>query len=528
MLMLFVGCNKSNEVTTSPIEEGEDNSDQDTNDKCNEEQSNNEQKNDNNVTKFSLNYLSNLMVVTNNVTAYGIKQSSEEIDNVDIKSNFNTKISFLSSTLLDTTTQNDKQRKPKYSLFQTTEHYQNGNVEYNDNGISKVTFKKNISTTEELFDIKGNLITTDTTIYQEDLDAQINKVYTTHRYTFLQFIALVDNSGAYPYYNSNDEIEYEDITVRPSSMTYDENGVAEFDKTDYFSSNLTASFVIDNETGFIYKIENFYIKSFHNGLVVDEKGYYYTIKTNENHSLTFTDILPNKDVIINNAVYDNYGWTYVSNNLINAIDNENKIKYSTNIKYLIDSYNNVYVYSEYYAVPKILPKKMVNGVATEFENDTLIKLCMDYSYHILGYYKDCLIYDFALYCPEGISAIMSNNGSLFVPETATNYFWLDDNYDAIIQIKDKILYYKEIDYDDRVGFGDGFTKISDLELTKKNDYYLEVGNDKYKVNNVFYSVGRNGTIYYQIIKSEIGIELKELRSKSYEDNIIIFQPINKK
>lgn len=533
LLMLFVGCNKSIEEPTLPKEEGEDNNNQGNNVENNNDQGSNEQNANINVTQFSLNFLSDLMVDTNSVTAYGIKQSSEDIGNVSDNPIINTKVSMLSSTLLDDSISNDSQRKPKYSLFQTTEQYYNGNVEYNENSISKVTFKKNTSTTEEIYDNNGNLITTDTIITQEDLDAQINKVYTTNRYTFLQFIAMVDNSGQYPYFNSNKEIEYEDITVRPSSMTYDENGVAEFDKTDYFSSNLTASFVIDNETGFIYKIENFYIKSFHNGLVVDEKGYYYIIKTNENQCLTFTDILPNKDCKVNNAVFDNYGWTYVANDLIDSIDNENKVVYTTiRDKYIVDSRNNVYEFQSRYSIPNI----MLNGVSTKLDNTELIigikNLFTNYwsdCEGILAYNKDCIIFNFNLYTQQGIIAIQSKNGILYVDDTIskTNYYWLENKYNVIIQSIDNEIHYKIIDFDDRVSFGREFTKLSDMKLFKAKEYYLEVGKDNYKVNNVFYSAGVNGTQYYQIIETENGLELKELQSKSYLENVFIFQPINK-
>ena len=150
LLMLFVGCNKSIKEPTLPKEEGEDNNNQGNNVENNNDQGSNEQNANINVTQFSLNFLSDLMVDTNSVTAYGIKQSSEDIGNVSDNPIINTKVSMLSSTLLDDSISNDSQRKPKYSLFQTTEQYYNGNVEYNENSISKVTFKKNTSTTEEI------------------------------------------------------------------------------------------------------------------------------------------------------------------------------------------------------------------------------------------------------------------------------------------------------------------------------------------------------------------------------------------
>lgn len=56
---------------------------------------------------------------------------------------------------------------------------------------------------------------------------------------------------------------------------------------------------------------------------------------------------------------------------------------------------------------------------------------------------------------------------------------------------------------------------------------MNVGNDRYKIYNVYYRTGTNETTYYRLLKSPNGVELVEITSKSYTDNVFIFQPINK-
>ena len=266
------------------------------------------------LTSFQISYMSDLMIDVEQVTAFGIRQDIDSDSGASVVN-----VSFVANIVND----NQEQKKPRknYYLYSTTETYEYGNIEYDENTISKVTFKKNTSINKDVYDKDGNLITSETTIEQKDIDSQINKIYTTKQYTFMQFVARVESSGLYNYKDLNGEIKTEYVTLRPDSLTYDEYGVAEFDKTDYFSGNLTASFVLDNSTGYIYKIENFHIKSFKNGLIVDDNGYIYSIKIDSDKNLVFTDIMPNKGVQIKGVAIDADGYIFVCNvNGINSIN----------------------------------------------------------------------------------------------------------------------------------------------------------------------------------------------------------------
>lgn len=476
---------------------------------------------------FQMGYMSDLMIDVEHVTAYGIRQNFDSDSETRV-----VKISFVANVVNNN--QRDEKPKRNYYLYSTTETYEYGNVEYNENSISKVTFKKNTSISKDVYDKDGNLITAETKIEQNDIDAQINKIYTTKQYTFMQFVACVESSGNYNYKDSNNQIKSEYVTLRPDSLTYDENGVADFDKTDYFSENLTASFVIDNSTGYIYKIENFHIKSFKNGLVVDNNGYYYRLTVDANNNLVFTDIMPNKDVIINNAVLDNYGWVFVQNNYIQSIDDINKIIYVINDSYCYDRDLNVYKFENYSgAMMSFISKSIINGIEQDFSSNTLIQDIIQLQTNrndmsFIGYYKENQIYNFTIYTQQGRLGVKNN---LSINENGAFITWYDSNYDFIFAIKDDKLYFKNIDLNQTYGsinLNEDFTKISEDSFFRVEDkYYITIGNDKYCQINVFSKIGLYGTEYYKLIKNDNQLELIKLDSIIYEDNIFIFQPINK-
>ena len=480
------------------------------------------------LTSFQVSYMSDLMINVEQVTAFGIRRNLDSDSEASVVN-----VSFVADIVND----NHKQEKPKknYYLYSTTETYEYGNVEYNENTISKVTFKKNTSINKDVYDNNGNLITSETTIEQNEVDSQINKIYTTKQYTFMQFVACVESSGDYNYKDSNGEIKTEYVTLRPDSLTYDENGVAEFDKTDYFSGNLTASFVIDNLTGYIYKIENFHIKSFKNGLVVDDKGYIYTIKIDSDNNLVFTDIMPNKEVQIKGVAIDTDGYIFVCNNGINSINHRDKIIYFDGLSnmYMIANNSNVYRVEREGQVLKI-KQKFANGVLTSIsDNETAYELKFIWeglsSQSPIAYYKQYNVYDF--YPADSFIGV---ENSLKINNTCNTYIfrWLDFDLDFITYTThDDYLYYKYVDIDDYLGSNttidsNSFNLISNKKLYSTT-YYQQVGDDFYKQNNVYKSIEIYGTEYYKLTKNGNQLELVKIDSVTYEDNIFIFQPINK-
>lgn len=482
---------------------------------------------------LSLDYMKNLKVDVEGVTAYGIRRNLGATQNADTGKAKKTASTFAAKFADEPET---PAAEPNYYLYSTNENYEYGNVEYDSKGIQKVTFVKNTEVTEDVYDANGKIIDSNRKMTQEELNGQINKIYTTKEYTFIQFVPILESpegdspySNYYPYKDKNGNIQQESVTVRPKVMTYDENGVAEFDKTDYYSSNLTASFVIDNTTGYIYKIENFHILSFRNGLVQGNDKYYYSISTDKEHNLIFTDVLPNKSVSVQNVFMDKYGWIYVANDKIEDVDDERKIVYTTQgEKYAIDSDRNVY------CVGLKITHKIVDGNKEPYENHGILRVSCLYYLYSFSNHKDIIMYDEFVVRNDHVPA--DNPDSKFrlnISGADTTPRWFDNNYDTIITLSKNKLYYLRVDLhtfpDEKIllTVDKDFIQLSDLTLYEDKNYYMTIGNDRYKIDNVYYHTDTTKTSYYHIVQTVTGVELVELTSKTYTDNVFIFQPINK-
>lgn len=511
---------------------------------CSEQKKPNE--NNNVYNELKLDYMKDFMIDVSDVAGYAIKYEYFDSTKQVVKVKKDNEIELLSARVLSDS-QEDKEETPY--LYTTSEDGVYGNVEYDLEDIEKVVFLKSAKT----YEINDNL---EDLIIQDNLDAKINKVYTAGKYTFLQFIAKVEESGSYPYEDSNGEIHYENVYVRPTKLVYDEKGVSEFDKKDYFTSKLTASFVIDNDTGLIYKIENIYIKEFKNGLVIDNNGYYYRMNVDLNGNLTFTDILVNKDVTIYSAAYDNYGWTYICNSQFEYKDEASKtILFKKDNDYIVDANNNVYRFIEdsYYIVIEEFPNggktvtsrdkhyisyKMEDGESKVYQNQGFIKEVKKIDENedeiiFSATYNDYYISDLGVYHKRNGTEVNKFNDDVY--DLTLNGVWLDDNYDMAIKLDQGKLYYKHINIDDYLNTNTRLLQsdytlmhsdIENLEVHDK-DYYLEVANDKVKITHVYKVIGLNETKYYRIVRENDVLTLKEVEAISYSQNIYIFQPINK-
>ena len=550
----------------------------------------------NHLTEIKLEYMDSLMVETDGVTAYSIrKETAATPKSLHEGKNQSPAISLLNASVVNGSGARlfAEAETTRNYLYSTSESYELGNVEYDETGIQKVTFMKNREVTEDVYDDNGELIDSERKITQEELDAQINKIYTTKEYTYLQFVAPVKESGWYEYKTASGETGKEYVCLRPSGMKYDEQGVAAFDKVDktlgenagYYSSALSASFVIDNATGYLYKIENFQIYGFRNGLVMtyrdteNQQGEaYYTIGKDENQNLVFTDVMPNEDITVDNVLLDAYGWTFVLNNRINEINRYRKIIYVAPTDpeewkdYVFDADRYVYVIGSFEASSKVsswelwtpemgatersdifhcLEKKIVDGEEVDFEASGTIKdlrllwnsqfqqagaLCSEY-----GAYENMIVkrfpHEFSLGVNRRYMAYNRDNVDygLMVSFLTGTVRWLDHDWDTLILFEDGGLFYAQVNLDECFEKAvklskNSFTTLaswSNATLIEAENYYLSVGDDQYKINDVYYILGVNTTKYYHVVKTTTGVELVELTSKSYTDNVFIFQPINK-
>ncbi len=484
------------------------------------------------TSSINISYMKDLSIDIGGSQAFGIKKASKTTSTAR---NVNCSTLLLSASLVSNSSENNE----KFYLYSTTESYENGTVEYNDNTITKVTFKKNKSVQEEVYDSEGILIDSNTTITQEEILAQINRLYVNQRYMFMQFVAEVDESGKYNYkYNNETKSEY--LELRPNELTYDENGISEFDLKNYYSSALSQSFVVDIMNGNIYKISNFNIALIYDiDIVKDSNDNYYKMTINNNNELVFTDIMPNKEVSINNVITDKYGYTYVANSHINAKDSDNKIIYFVDAKYMISDSKEVYL-MEYDSGTLMynISQSIINGIEQPYNNTSIISGLELIRQNIsksslIGYYKGNRVYNGNLYTVPGIKFI--ENTLYFKTSVSTNIKWFDNNFlssTLILNLNNK-LYYRIVDIESCLNNSttlelSDFTKLSDSSVGEyKNDYYIKVGANKIKIKNVFSEQTLTGTKYYKLSKTGNNIELILLQDIEYSQNVYIFQPINK-
>ena len=544
-------------------------------------------------TELRLDYMKDLMVDTEGVTAYSIRRETvEEPAAASLAAAGESKgpaISFFPDLVAEkggTMSLAKSSKKERTYLYSTTESYEAGNVEYDEAGIQKVTFMKNREVTEDVYDENGQLIDSNRRIEQDELDGQINRMYTTKRFTFVQFVPILESQGAgftsvggktlrYEYANvcyrgQDGTPAYDLLALRPHGMEYDENGISSFDcfqeddfvgRGVYFSSPFSASFVIDNTTGYFYKIEGFGISGFYSGLVVGAKTNWdgrfldgqkstYKLSVDADNNLVFTDIMPNKDILVKDAFTDNDGWAYVMNDLLDEIDPEKKIIYSTTGsdsitggKYTRDAQGDVYIYSHVTdgmsILSTILTHKMVDGVPEPFENHGFLKLPVDLNslYQDPSYFTISVFLgmydDLAIYSGNNGTLVSGKEGKVGLVVSGAYYAqWFDDAFDMLLGSDENGLYYCPVDLaecvDKLVTYEDkDFVRFSDLKLERAEEYYLNVGSDRYLIGNVYSHKEVNETKYYRVVRMETGLGLEELTSKSYADNVFIFQPINK-
>ncbi len=168
----------------------------------------------------------------------------------------------------------------------------------------------------------------ETTITQDELNGEIDKLYVINGYTFISFVP-------------------EGQSQRPndSNLIYDYDGVSTYDKNGYYSSTTRQSFVIDNTTGYVYNLKAFSVDDIKNG-IIKSSGRYYDMNVTDKRELSFTQIVKNETLRIYNIFKDKYGNKYVQNDYLNAYDAESKTVYYTKTNYFL-SHEGIAIYIDY-------------------------------------------------------------------------------------------------------------------------------------------------------------------------------------
>jgi hypothetical protein len=148
-------------------------------------------------------------------------------------------------------------------------------------------------------------------VTQEDIEGQVDKLYVSHQYTFISFVPL----------NLNQRPQDKDLT-----KDYDQ--VPLYDKTGYFSNNTRQSFIFDNDTGFIYKIEGIQIANLSGGCVrIQDNPFPFDMNITQSGALQFTSINTNPALSYNSCIKDKYGYKYINNNILNTYEASTKTFY---------------------------------------------------------------------------------------------------------------------------------------------------------------------------------------------------------
>lgn len=159
------------------------------------------------------------------------------------------------------------------------------------------------------------------TIEQTEIDGVVDKLYTMPRYTFISFIPR----GA---------------TGRPAAdkLVYTYFGLTTYDEENYYSDKTRQSFVIDNDTGLVYKIENFKIaKIAYNLIFSADDSYVYDMKINDQKQLVFYTLVSNPSVTIYEVHKDKYGHCFIWNDKIDDYDAEKDVRYFKYHNYYLTS-----------------------------------------------------------------------------------------------------------------------------------------------------------------------------------------------
>lgn len=494
----------------------------------------------NKATNLNISYIKDLAIDVDGLTGFAIK-SEEEVgthkNSVQLAS-YNT-----SGQTYKVTADEQESGLARNYLYATKADCEQGDFVYSPDSVEKVSFKKNDSVKEEIYDSDGEVISSERRLTQEEIPAQINKFYATENFLFMQFVfvrqakandMLIEEGGHY--YLRDYTVRYGEYTeVRPDDLVYGENGITEFDRTGYRNSEYVKNFVVDRETGYIYQIENFNIDRVCNTNIVgvDDgtesfRYYYYRISVNPEGELLFTDVMPNREVWVDWVETDKNGYTFVCNSAINLIDKENKIYYFTDAnEYFIDDAQEVYQCDTNY--PYTIKSVIINGEPQKYNNDKVLSglRCIgtekDEMYRGLGNYKGRFVdyqgrIDNALWCPDNVRWLGNN----FLTSTLL-YCDVDGGlYYKIIDIESCIESPVVLTPSDFQKISEGVGKLEDVEF-----YDMKVGKSFVRVKDAFTAKTPTGTKCYKAVKNGDKVELKLLQDKEYTQNVFIFQPLSK-
>ena len=436
-------------------------------------------------------------------------------------------------------------------LYKTTRDFGVSAIEFDEDGLYRVTFRKNTNVTEDIFDSEGNLIDSNTTIVQSEIPAKINRFYVGREFTFIQYIPLMTRTGTYYFLDANGNRRMVDIEVRPDDnqlvrrewdWSRNQYILIDFDRVNFFSDELHKSFVIDNNTGFIYMIEDFFINEINNGLI-RSGSLIYGIRINDDDELEFYSLFQNEMIRVLDFFRDNYGNNYIRTDSLNILDaSTNTLFFSGNDTYLLsnEGYTINFVGGIFGQVQIMGADRQGRAVASSN------RLTFD-GYHRQGidnwrlHIEDGYFYVFSFF-PGGHSTFSRRNletGYSF--ERSFGVFgaggWRYDTMRSTVISHNKVLIWTDYPTSSGVGavywgwvFGEnahpGGTTEGLVEILPNNqafDWGAYYYNIRFRITDL------SGTEYWRLVRDEYGIPqaVKESVFVAGAQNVITLRPINR-
>lgn len=198
----------------------------------------------------------------------------------------------------------------------------------------------------------------ETVVTQEKVNGSIDKLYTLGDFTFVSYVTLniASNKGIakdkYGYDDAKDAYGKPLYISRPGNdkLDFDENGVSFYDKVNYYSDCEHQSYIINNATGLVYKLDDFRIDKIENGLFW--QGNFVYDMSIQNGNAVFTPLFSNPDINAYSVIKDRYGKKYIYNDKIEQYDSGSNTVFYTDkpesgsklYKYLTNSQGEVLKY----------------------------------------------------------------------------------------------------------------------------------------------------------------------------------------
>ena len=198
----------------------------------------------------------------------------------------------------------------------------------------------------------------ETVVTQEKVNGFIDKLYTLGDFTFVSYVTpnIASNKGIakdkYGWDDAKDAYGKPLYISRPGNdkLDFDENGVSFYDKVNYYSDSEHQSYIINNATGLVYKLDDFRIDKIENGLFW--QGNFVYDMSIQNGNAVFTPLFSNPDINAYSVIKDRYGKKYIYNDKIEQYDSGSNTVFYTDkpesgskpYKYLINSQGEVLKY----------------------------------------------------------------------------------------------------------------------------------------------------------------------------------------